>query len=444
MEITILLYLFKACLCSAIFAAVYGLLLRKETFHRLNRTILLASIAASLILPAVNWNSAGISSPALGRERTQVVTTVLNNIVVTPDSENVRSAEGLSTAELLMALYLAGVFFMFAKNGAVAVYIGKTIRKSRKMISPQGRHMYVSRKKTPSFCWMGRIVVSGDDVAPDCGGYIVRHEEAHASLGHSIDLTLAEIFTGVLWFWPSAWMLKRYLKEVHEYEADRRVLETDGCSARTYQMLMIKKVAGPRLYNAASCFNYNSLKKRITMMNKKDSGRWALAKSLCLIPAVGAAICLAACVGNGENKSAENNAEAKDTANVDNSKAETTDVKFDSKVAARNSETDTVMDKCEVMPKFPGGESGMMKFLTENVKYPKEALDKGITGRVLVEFVVERDGSINDVKIMKSVDPILDNEAIRIVKAMPKWEPGTMNGKAVRVKHTLPVTFRLN
>ena len=444
MEITILLYLIKACLCSAIFAAVYGLLLRKETFHRLNRTILLASIAASLILPAVNWNSAGISSPALGRERTQVVTTVLNNIVVTPDSENVRSAEGFSTAELLMALYLAGVFFMFAKNGAVAVYIGKTIRKSRKMISPQGRRMYVSRKKTPSFCWMGRIVVSEDDVAPDCGGYIVRHEEAHASLGHSIDLTLAEIFTGVLWFWPSAWMLKRYLKEVHEYEADRLVLETDGCSARTYQMLMIKKVVGPKLYNAASCFNYNSLKKRITMMNKKDSGRWALAKSLCIIPAVGAAICLAACVGNGENKSAENNAEAKDTANVDNSKAETTDVKFDSKVAARNSETDTVMDKCEVMPKFPGGESGMMKFLTENVKYPKEALDKGITGRVLVEFVVERDGSINDVKIMKSVDPILDNEAIRIVKAMPKWEPGTMNGKAVRVKHTLPVTFRLN
>ena len=444
MEITILLYLFKACLCSAIFAAVYGLLLRKETFHRLNRTILLASIAASLILPAVNWNSTGISSPALGRERTQVVTTVLNNIVVTPDSENVRSAEGFSTAELLMVLYLAGVFFMFAKNGAVAVYIGKTIRKSRKMISPQGRRMYVSRKKTPSFCWMGRIVVSGDDVAPDCGGYIVRHEEAHASLGHSIDLTLAEIFTSVLWFWPSAWMLKKYLKEVHEYEADRRVLETDGCNAKTYQMLMIKKVAGPRLYNAASCFNYNSLKKRITMMNKKDSGRWALAKSLCLIPAVGAAVCLAACVGNGENKSAENNAEAKDTATVDNSKAETTVAKFDSKVTARNSETDTVMDKCEVMPKFPGGESGMMKFLTENVKYPKEALDKGITGRVLVEFVVERDGSINDVKIMKSVDPILDNEAIRIVKAMPKWEPGTMNGKAVRVKHTLPVTFRLN
>ena len=219
---------------------------------------------------------------------------------------------------------------------------------------------------------------------------------------------------------------------------------TDGCSARTYQMLMIKKVVGPKLYNAASCFNYTSLKKRITMMNKKDSGRWALAKSLCLIPAVGAAVCLAACVGNGENKSAENNAEVKDTATVDNSKAETTDVKFDSKVAARNSETDTVMDKCEVMPKFPGGESGMMKFLTENVKYPKEALNKGITGRVLVEFVVERDGSINDVKIMKSVDPILDNEAIRIVKAMPKWEPGTMNGKAVRVKHTLPVTFRLN
>ena len=444
MEITILLYLFKACLCSAIFAAVYGLLLRKETFHRLNRTILLASIAASLVLPAVNWNSAGISSPALGRERTQVVTTVLNNIVVTPDSENVRSAEGLSTAELLMALYLAGVFFMFAKNGAVAVYIGKTIRKSRKMISPQGRRMYVSRKKTPSFCWMGRIVVSEDDVAPDCGGYIVRHEEAHASLGHSIDLTLAEIFTGVLWFWPSAWMLKRYLKEVHEYEADRRVLETDGCSARTYQMLMIKKVAGPKLYNAASCFNYNSLKKRITMMNKKDSGRWALAKTLCLIPAVGAAVCLAACVGNGENKSAENNAEVKDTATVDNSKAETTVAKFDSKVAARNSETDTVMDKCEVMPEFPGGTESLMKYLRDNIKYPQKALEEGLSGRVIALFVVDRDGGIDNIEILKSTNQIFENEAIRVIKTMPKWKPGKDKGKTVRCRYVLPVVFRIN
>ena len=435
MEITILLYLIKACLCSAIFAAVYGLLLRKETFHRLNRTILLASIAASLILPAVNWNSAGISSPALGGERTQVVTTVLNNIVVTPDSKNVRSAEGLSTAELLMALYLAGVFFMFAKNGAVAVYIGKTIRKSRKMISPQGRRMYVSRKKTPSFCWMGRIVVSEDDVAPDCGGYIVRHEEAHASLGHSIDLTLAEIFTGVLWFWPSAWMLKRYLKEVHEYEADRRVLETDGCSAKTYQMLMIKKVAGPRLYNAASCFNYNSLKKRITMMNKKDSGRWALAKSLCLIPAVGTAICLAACIGNDESKGTKDNTEAKDTTTVDNIEVETT-------VSLLGS-TNTTADKSLVLAEYPGGIEGLMRFLGSNIKYPQKALDRGVEGQVLVEFVIDRDGSVCDVKPKHRIDPLLDDEAVRAVKNMPKWKPGTKDGKNVRIKYILPVSFRL-
>ena len=435
MEITILLYLFKACLCSAIFAAVYGLLLRKETFHRLNRTILLASIAASLILPAVNWNSAGISSPALGRERTQVVTTVLNNIVVTPDSENVRSAEGFSTAELLMVLYLAGVFFMFAKNGAVAVYIGKTMRKSRKMISPQGRRMYVSRKKTPSFCWMGRIVVSEDDVSPDCGGYIVRHEEAHASLGHSIDLTLAEIFTGVLWFWPSAWMLKRYLKEVHEYEADRRVLETDGCSAKTYQMLMIKKVAGPRLYNAASCFNYNSLKKRITMMNKKDSGRWALAKSLCLIPAVGTAICLAACIGNDESKGTKDNTEAKDTTTVNNIEVETT-------VSLLGS-TNTTADKSLVLAEYPGGIEGLMRFLGSNIKYPQKALDRGVEGQVLVEFVIDRDGSVCDVKPKHRIDPLLDDEAVRAVKNMPKWKPGTKDGKNVRIKYILPVSFRL-
>lgn len=172
------------------------------------------------------------------------------------------------------------------------------------------------------------------------------------------------------------------------------------------------------------------------MMNKKDSGRWASAKSLCLVPAVGAAICLAACVGNGENKSAESDVEAKDTTTVDNSKQDTT-------APTLVITADTAMNKSEVMPEFPGGTESMMKFLVENIKYPKEAMDKGIAGRVFVEFVVEQDGSLSDVKVLRSVDPILDNEAVRIVKTMPKWKPGTEGGKTVRVKYVLPIVFRL-
>ena len=444
MEITILLYLIKTCLCSTVFAVMYKFILRNETFHRTNRFILLISIVASLLLPAISWDLTGMNVTETVLDRTQEATALLNNIVVKPTMHNRNTFLRLSTAEIILALYFTGVACICVKNASTILHIKRIITRSKKSVTQNGKRLYISREKTPSFSWMGKIVVSEDDIALDCNRYIVWHEEAHASLGHYIDLAITEVFVCILWFWPSAWVLKRYLKEVHEYEADKLVLATEGCDAKAYQMLMIKKAAGSALYNTVSGFNYTSLKKRITMINKKDSGRWALAKSLCLIPAVGAAVCLAACVGNGENKSAENNAEVKDTATVDNSKAETTVAKFDSKVAARNSETDTVMDKCEVMPEFPGGTESLMKYLRDNIKYPQKALEEGLSGRVIALFVVDRDGGIDNIEILKSTNQIFENEAIRVIKAMPKWKPGKDKGKTVRCRYVLPIVFRIN
>ena len=102
-----------------------------------------------------------------------------------------------------------------------------------------------------------------------------------------------------------------------------------------------------------------------------------------------------------------------------------------------------VFDVVEQMPSFPGGDAELMKFLSTHIKYPVVAEENGIQGRVICTFVVERDGSITDVKVIKSVDPSLDKEAIRVLKSMPKWIPGKQNGSAVRVKYTVPVTFRL-
>ena len=102
-----------------------------------------------------------------------------------------------------------------------------------------------------------------------------------------------------------------------------------------------------------------------------------------------------------------------------------------------------VFDVVEQMPSFPGGDAELMKFLNSHIKYPAVAEENGIQGRVVATFVVERDGSITDVKVIKSVDPSLDKEAIRVLKSMPKWIPGKQNGSAVRVKYTVPVTFRL-
>ena len=102
-----------------------------------------------------------------------------------------------------------------------------------------------------------------------------------------------------------------------------------------------------------------------------------------------------------------------------------------------------VFDVVEQMPSFPGGPSALMQYLSSNIKYPVVAEENGVQGRVVCTFVVEKDGSITDVRVIKSVDPSLDKEAVRVVKGMPKWIPGKQNGSAVRVKYTVPVTFRL-
>ena len=102
-----------------------------------------------------------------------------------------------------------------------------------------------------------------------------------------------------------------------------------------------------------------------------------------------------------------------------------------------------VFDVVETMPEFPGGSAGLMKWLSDNVKYPAKAEESGIQGRVVCTFVIERDGSVTDVRVARSIDPLLDNEAVRVLSKMPKWNPGTQGGKPVRVKYTVPVTFRL-
>ena len=110
---------------------------------------------------------------------------------------------------------------------------------------------------------------------------------------------------------------------------------------------------------------------------------------------------------------------------------------------AQTKKNDMVFDVVEVMPQFPGGQIAMLQYLMENIKYPEQAMKKGIQGRVAVRFIVEKDGSISDVKPILSVHPLLNKEAVRVVESMPKWTPGKHNGKPVRVRFNLPVMFKL-
>lgn len=111
---------------------------------------------------------------------------------------------------------------------------------------------------------------------------------------------------------------------------------------------------------------------------------------------------------------------------------------------AQTKKNNMVFDVVEVMPQFPGGQIAMLKYIMENMKYPEQAMKEGIQGRVAVRFIVEKDGSISDVKPILSVHPLLNKEAVRVVESMPKWTPGKQNGKPVRVRFNLPVMFKLN
>lgn len=110
---------------------------------------------------------------------------------------------------------------------------------------------------------------------------------------------------------------------------------------------------------------------------------------------------------------------------------------------AQTKKNDMVFDVVEVMPQFPGGQIAMLQYLMKNIKYPEQAMKEGIQGRVAVSFIVEKDGSISNVKPVLSVHPLLNKEAVRVVKSMPKWSPGKHNGKPVRVRFNLPVMFKL-
>jgi protein TonB len=122
----------------------------------------------------------------------------------------------------------------------------------------------------------------------------------------------------------------------------------------------------------------------------------------------------------------------------------TTTITAQKTVISKNQSKDIVFDVVENMPEFPGGQDSLISFLMHTVKYPKEAMSKGIQGRVLAKFIVEKDGQVSTPQVIKSVYPALDEEALRVIRCMPRWKPGKQNGKEVRVFFTLPVTFRLD
>ena len=427
-------YILKSSLCLVAFYLFYKVLLSRETFYRFNRFALLSLMAFSAVLPLVQIS--------LKSEVGQTIVSVEDWLVEVVSVEE--AAPVLTWPQALVLIYLIGVLFFVLRQAYSVVRLLQLLRKGKRvdaglyLSDAEGIHLIAVDEKLAPFSWMNYIVVSENDLHENVRE-ILLHECAHIRHHHSWDLLVAEVCIFLQWFNPAAWLLKQELQTIHEYEADDCVLR-EGIDARHYQLLLIKKAVGTRLYSMANNLNHSNLKKRITMMMKRKSNPWARLKYAYVLPL--AAIAVAA-FARPEVQNASSEISAVKVNDLVGNLVTNLEENFTLPDSNVQLPQDSIYEIVEVMPVFPGGETGMMKYLSDNIKYPEEAMKADIEGRVLTRFIINSDGSISDVEISKSVHPLLDAEALRVVNEMPNWTPGKVNGKAVKVRFMLPITFRL-
>lgn len=526
------IYSLKVAFCLIAFYLVFKLLLSKETFHTFNRWVLLLVMVVSILLPWLKVTTAEPTAIAEGMIS-------LESIIVSAEVVNDDTQEGLSAIQLLFIIYIIGIAVFFLREVVSVVRLFRLIRRGTPLtaeqagVSQQGVRVVVMKNEIAPFSWFRHVVLSEKDFR-DNPREILTHELAHIRLGHSWDVAVCNLLIIFQWWNPAAWLLKRELQNVHEFEADEAVINR-GVDAKQYQLLLIRKSVGERLFSMANNLNHQSLKKRITMMTTKKSSPWQKAKVLVALPMAALAVVAfanpdvervaeqvetesqavvekaKADVAGVETAAEQPSAEKQEVADEQGKKVSVkgvvvqkedgnpivgvavtvrgtkigavTDVdgKFHIDNVPVGSWIDVFMIDCEIgslqvteqnasnlhfviaydgpssskspgsdafdvveeMPVYPGGMPAMMDFFYKNMKYPKEAFDAKQEGRVIAQFVVEKDGSITDAHIVKSVSPALDAEALRIVNAMPNWTPGRQNGKPVRVKYTVPISFKL-
>ena len=440
---TFLVYILKSAACLAVFYLFYKLLMSRDTFHRFNRFALLGLLVLSSVLPLVEVS---VNRPAPVHETMLTLEQLLLLADVQTEGEAVAQPTTALWVRVALLVYLAGIVFFAVRNlwslGRLAVLLRRGRLEQLADWLPgrtENVRLVVHNRDIAPFSWMRYIVLSRKDLEEN-GREILIHELAHIRNHHSWDLLLADLCIFVQWFNPAAWLLKQELQTIHEYEADDTVLR-EGVDAKKYQMLLIKKAVGTRLYSMANSFNHSSLKKRITMMLKEKSNPWARVKYLYVLPL--AALAVSAFARPEVSAVADELSSAKVNdlvASMKTNQAET------ASVAVKDTLTpdESVFEVVEQMPEFPGGYKEMMKYIEQNMRYPEEAKKAGTQGRVVVQFLVNKNGAISDVSVLRSVDRLLDAEAVRLVRSMPKWKPGMQKGKAVTVKYTVPILFSLD
>jgi len=424
-----MLYLLQVNVGLILFYALYKLVCTRDTFFRSRRFILIVSLVLPFILPFID-----VREWLESRDRMIMLThfdysAVLPEIVV--GSEAVETGNRVFVlSEWIGYLYLAGVVVLLVRLAVQAFSLYRLIvRMPEKEIN--GVRIKCLNDPSGPFSFFGWIFMNPAAVKEDEINEILTHEMAHVKQHHSVDVLLAEMVSICCWMNPFAWLLKREVRLNLEFLADRKVMEA-GFATKSYQYHLLG-LAYNHKYGLSNNFNFSHLKQRIIMMNKKKSnGAGHIKYALFTLPAFALLV--------AGNISCSQDASKKEDAKEEVVAPASQEVK---EAPAEKAAEEEIFMVVEQMPEFPGGIKELMDYLGTNVKYPENAMKKNVQGRVVVQFVVEKDGSLSEASVIRSIDPDLDAEALRVVQTMPKWKPGMQKGQAVRVKYTLPVSFKL-
>lgn len=475
-------YLVESGISLSLFAVVYFLFLRKETFFNINRWFLLVSVVFSAVLPLLHIPFYTPQPTMLAEVTVTPYVNLLSTITVYGTDITTGAERFVLSYSVLGYIYLAGVMFFAIK---LLVQLGMVVRLivSNEVINDGKNRLVILNRELSPFSFLNYIFVSRNLRETKGWEKMIEHEQQHISQGHTADVLVLEVIAVVQWFNPFFWMFRRALRENHEFLADQAVI-AHGTAPSWYKQILINQYVGDQIV-IANNFNYSLIKTRIKMMSKIKSGKITYAKILLGVLLAGSLTASFAfepknmeslpqtpkvqaktIIVDGKSVQLSGDAVAiekllKVIAESDNFdlKASKTSgevtlvpktnpvneivaVGYGLKGATEKNE-DEVFAEVDEMPEYPGGSMGLRQFIAQSVKYPVEAQKKGTQGKVYVNFIVEKDGSIGMAKIARGVSPELDAEALRVVKLLNNWVPGKQKGKPVRVSYTVPINFAL-
>ncbi len=425
-------YLWEFSLVLIICWGFYKLVLERLTFFELNRSFLIGALLLALVTPLLSFNF------FIGSELIRDMT--LPTVFIGEETKAPTFWESLTWQEILLSVY--GVGFVFALIHFLVGFVKSILLlRSAKRIKTEKVTFAIHGGFQPAsfFHYILLPEFKPDDAEQR---QIILHESIHVDKKHSIDLLLVQIAKVVLWFNPVVYLFEQSLREVHEFQADQGV--TQSYSSFDYSRLLVRLVSGQKNIQCIHHFSQFQTKKRIIMMNKEKSNQNQKGRFLMAIPLAAVLIFAFACEQEIEESMPT---VIEETSAIQPNSGETIVLEnTDSEsvvIEEIGSYADEVFDVVEEAPQPDGGMEGWVEYLTSNLKYPKQARRMGIEGMVIVQFIVNEDGSISDAEVIKGIGAGCDAEALRVVQEANNWQPGIQGGREVRTRLNLPISFKL-